>query len=130
MADVERNFTLSPEQISAINPITKNAPIFRARADAELAAKMFGLVAKIPRGEDWLILNQNVFTSSNSDDLEQFLSTAPSADAVAVFRGTFFNQYSVDLILGKHSAGDMQNSSMEQSDKYVDEDYYTQRITQ
>ena len=126
--DIERNFTLSPEQISAINPITKNAPIFRARADAELAAKMFGLVAKIPRTEDWLILNQNVFTSSNSDDLEQFQNTPASTDTIAVFRGTFFNQYSVDPILGMHSNEDIQSGNVDASDKYVDREYYEQRI--
>jgi len=128
MADIERNFTLSPEQISAINPITKNAPIFRARADAELAAKIFGLVAKIPRAEDWLVLNQNVFTSSNSDDLEQFQNTPASADTIAVFRGTFFNQYSVDPILGMHSNEDVQSGAIGVSDKYVDREYYEQRV--
>ncbi|WP_423206829.1 restriction endonuclease [Paracoccus yeei] len=128
MADIERNFTLSPEQISAINPITKNAPIFRARADAELAAKIFGLVAKIPRAEDWLVLNQNVFTSSNSDDLEQFQNTPASADTIAVFRGTFFNQYSLDPILGMHSNEDVPSGSIGVSDKYVDREYYEQRV--
>ncbi len=37
----ERNFTLSPEQISAISPNTKTAPVFRSRTDAELTAKMY-----------------------------------------------------------------------------------------
>jgi hypothetical protein len=37
----ERRFTLSPEQIAAINPNTKTAPVFRSRADAELTAKLY-----------------------------------------------------------------------------------------
>ena len=41
MADPERSFTLSPEQISAINPNTRTAPVFRSRWDAELTAQMF-----------------------------------------------------------------------------------------
>lgn len=36
-----RRFTLSPEQIAAINPNTKTAPVFRSRADAELTAKLY-----------------------------------------------------------------------------------------
>lgn len=130
LAEPERNFTLSPEQIAAINPITKNAPIFRSREDAELAAKIFGVVAKLPRNEGWLTLHQNVFTSSNADDLVQFSETTPSHSAVAVFRGTFFNQYEVETILGIHlSSTDTLQSPCEPSDKYVDPQYYENRIT-
>ena len=41
LADPERNFTLSPEAIAAINPNTKTVPVFRSRADAELTAKIY-----------------------------------------------------------------------------------------
>lgn len=41
LAEPERNFTLTPKQISAISPNTKTAPVFRSRWDAELTAKMF-----------------------------------------------------------------------------------------
>ncbi|WP_137113284.1 N-6 DNA methylase [Mesorhizobium sp. GR13] len=41
MADPERNFTLSPADIAAINPNTKTAPVFRSRSDAELTAKVY-----------------------------------------------------------------------------------------
>jgi hypothetical protein len=41
LAEPERNFTLSPEAIAAINPNTKTAPVFRSRADAELTAKIY-----------------------------------------------------------------------------------------
>jgi hypothetical protein len=41
LAEPERNFTLSPADIAAINPNTKTAPVFRSRADAELTAKIF-----------------------------------------------------------------------------------------
>jgi hypothetical protein len=39
-ADPERNFTLSSEQIAAINPNTKTAPVFRTSFDADLTAKI------------------------------------------------------------------------------------------
>lgn len=41
IAEPERNFTLSPEQIATINPNTRTAPVFRSRRDAELTAQMF-----------------------------------------------------------------------------------------
>ena len=44
LAEPERHFTLSPKQIAAINPNTKTAPVFRSRADAELAAKIYSRV--------------------------------------------------------------------------------------
>ncbi len=41
IADPERNFALSPQEISAINPNTRTAPVFRSRWDAELTAKIY-----------------------------------------------------------------------------------------
>jgi hypothetical protein len=41
LAEPERNFTLSPSDIAAINPNTKTAPVFRSRADAELTARIY-----------------------------------------------------------------------------------------
>ena len=41
LADPERNFSLSPQEISAINPNTRTAPVFRSRYDAELTAKIY-----------------------------------------------------------------------------------------
>lgn len=42
LAEPERNFTLLPDDIAAINPNTRTAPVFRSRADAELTAKIYG----------------------------------------------------------------------------------------
>lgn len=59
LAEAERNFTLSSEEIAKINPNTKTAPVFRSRADAELTAKIYSLVpvlveeAKAERGNPW-----------------------------------------------------------------------------
>lgn len=41
LAEPERNFSLSPQDIAAINPNTRTAPVFRSRADAELTAKIY-----------------------------------------------------------------------------------------
>jgi hypothetical protein len=44
LADIERRFTLSADDIARINPNTKTAPVFRSRADAELTAKIYSQV--------------------------------------------------------------------------------------
>lgn len=44
LADERRCFTLSSADIARINPNTKTAPVFRARADAELTARIYGRV--------------------------------------------------------------------------------------
>jgi hypothetical protein len=41
ISDPERRFRLSGQELAAINPNTKTAPIFRARADAELASSIY-----------------------------------------------------------------------------------------
>lgn len=41
LADDERRFTLSAEDLARINPNTKTCPIFRTRHDAELTAKLY-----------------------------------------------------------------------------------------
>lgn len=44
LRELERGFTLSPEQIAAINPNTKTALLSRARADAELTSRIYSRV--------------------------------------------------------------------------------------
>jgi hypothetical protein len=41
IGEAERNFTLTSSMISALNPNTRTAPVFRSRADAELTAKVY-----------------------------------------------------------------------------------------
>ena len=56
LAEPERQFTLSAAEIARINPNTKTAPVFRARADAELTAKIYGRVPvliDVGLGEDF-----------------------------------------------------------------------------
>jgi hypothetical protein len=61
LAEPDRNFTLSPDQIAAINPNTKTAPVFRSRADAELTAKIYRNArvlieeGKGPAGNPWKV---------------------------------------------------------------------------
>ena len=79
IAEPERNFSLSPQEIAAINPNTKTAPVFRTRHDASLTAKIcsFGAAlidttCKPERSPFEIIVIQNFFTSSNQSDAELF----------------------------------------------------------
>ena len=44
LADSERQFSLSADDIARMNPNTKTAPVLRSRADAELTAKIYARV--------------------------------------------------------------------------------------
>lgn len=49
LADVDRVFTLSPEDIALVNPNTKTCPIFRSRRDAEITKAIYGRVSVLMR---------------------------------------------------------------------------------
>ena len=74
-AEPERNFTLSPEQIAAINPNTRTAPVFRSRADAELTAKIYRHApvlideGKGKDGNPWGLSFARLFDMSNDSGL-------------------------------------------------------------
>ena len=79
LEEKERRFTLSPEQIAAINPNTKTAPVFRSRADAELTAKLYSKAPVLieerpdnPEGDrnPWGIsFQQGLFNMTSASDL-------------------------------------------------------------
>lgn len=75
LAEAERNFTLSPEQIAAINPNTRTAPVFRSRADAELTARIYRNApvlideGKGPAGNPWGVSFMAMFHMSNGSHL-------------------------------------------------------------
>jgi hypothetical protein len=75
LLEPERNFTLSPEQIAAINPNTKTAPVFRSREDAELTAKIYRNApvliddSKGKLGNPWGVSFMAMFHMSNDSQL-------------------------------------------------------------
>lgn len=75
LAEPERNFTLSPEQIAALNPNTRTAPVFRARADAELTAKIYRNAPVLIKdgaeeaGNPWGVSFMAMFHMSNDSGL-------------------------------------------------------------
>ncbi|MEQ3728129.1 MAG: N-6 DNA methylase [Tateyamaria sp.] len=75
LAEPERNFSLSPEQISAINPNTRTAPVFRSRWDAELTAKIYSHVPVLinenegQQGNPWGANFMTMFHMSNDSGI-------------------------------------------------------------
>ncbi|WP_209596993.1 N-6 DNA methylase [Ruegeria sp. HKCCSP351] len=74
LAEPERNFVLSPEQIAAINPNTKTAPVFRSRIDAELTTKMYAAApvfieeARGRKGNAWDVSFQLMFMMGGASE--------------------------------------------------------------
>jgi hypothetical protein len=91
LAEPERRFTLSPDDIARINPNTKTAPVFRSRADAELTAKIYARVPVLideTRGKDgnpWGVSFMAMFHMSNDSGL--FRTAAQLAEAGFVREG-------------------------------------------
>ena len=89
LAEPERNFTLSPEAIAAINPNTKTAPVFRARADAELAAKIYSSAVvlidenKGADGNPWGVSFMAMFHMSNDSSLFRTATQLTEAEFIS-----------------------------------------------
>lgn len=92
LAEPERKFTLSPDQIAAINPNTRTAPVFRSRADAELTAKIYANApvlideGKGPEGNPWGVSFMAMFHMSSDSGL--FHTARQLAEAGFVRDGT------------------------------------------
>ncbi len=73
--DSRRVFELSSEEIKAINPNSRTAPVFRSRADAELTAKIYTNApvlideSKGSYGNPWRISLASMFHMSNDSGL-------------------------------------------------------------
>ena len=91
--DLDRCFTLSPDDILRINPNTKTAPVFRSNADAELTKKIYARVpvlideAKGKEGNPWAIeFRQGLFNMTSDSAL--FRTARELAEAGFVHEGT------------------------------------------
>ncbi len=76
LEDPRRRFTLSPVAIARINPNTKTAPVFRARADADLTAAIYNRVpvlieeARGTSGNPWGVeFRQGLFNMTSDSGL-------------------------------------------------------------
>jgi hypothetical protein len=91
LAEPERQFTLSAEDIVRINPNTKTAPVFRSRVDAQLTAKIYARVpvliddTKERDGNPWGVSFMRMFDMANDSGL--FRSAAQLTEAGFVREG-------------------------------------------
>jgi len=75
LADKDRRFTLSPEDLALINPNTKTAPIFRSRRDAEITKAIYRRVPVLVRegaadGNPWGVdFQQGLFNMTSDSHL-------------------------------------------------------------
>jgi hypothetical protein len=93
LGDPRRRFSLSPSDIARINPNTKTAPIFRAKADAELTARIYGRVPVLvdegigQTGNPWGVEFRQGLLNMTSDS-KLFRNAAQLDGAGYVRRGT------------------------------------------
>ncbi|MBX0330191.1 hypothetical protein K2Z83_21205 [Oscillochloris sp. ZM17-4] len=78
LTDKQRVFTLTPEEITLINPNTRTAPVFRTRQDAELTKKIYRrapvLVNELTEANPWGVHFMAMFHMSNDSHLFQSAS--------------------------------------------------------
>lgn len=90
LLESERNFTMSADEIALINPNSGTAPVFRARYDAELTAKIYGSAPVLIRegndkkGNPWgLEFRQGLFNMTSDSE---FFRTAAQLQADGLVR--------------------------------------------
>jgi hypothetical protein len=95
LAEPERNFTLTPDQIAQLNPNTRTAPVFRSRADAELTTRIYANTPVLieegrgTAGNPWAIeFRQGLFNMTSDSGL--FRTAAQLAAAGFVRKGSDF----------------------------------------
>ena len=96
LSDDRRHFTLSAEDFALINPNTLTAPIFRSKADAELAKKIYRKVGVLWNetqhgGNPWgLSFRQGLFNMTSASAL--FL-TAPGETTLPLYEAKLIHQF-------------------------------------
>lgn len=98
LSDNRRTFELSPADLAQINPNTKTAPIFRARADAELTAKIYNRVPVLldegdsARANLWGIRIRRIFNIGVQSVLASTVNH-PRGDTLPMLEGKLMNAY-------------------------------------
>ncbi|MDE2126265.1 MAG: N-6 DNA methylase [Armatimonadetes bacterium] len=74
LADPQRRFTLTAEDIALLNPNTRTCPVFRSKRDAELTKSIYRRVPILirdsdPRGNPWRIKLSRMFDMSTDSHL-------------------------------------------------------------
>jgi len=97
LADPERTFVLTPEDILLLNPNTKNCPVFRSRRDAEITKRIYRLHPVLVDESDpaapsnpWGIRFSRMFDMSNDSHL--FRTREVLIDAGYTLEGNVFKR--------------------------------------
>lgn len=128
LSDDRRHFTLSAEDFALINPNTLTAPIFRSKADAELAKKIYRRVGVLwnetaGNGNPWGISFRTLFHMSNDSAL--FL-TSQGEETLPLYEAKLIHQFDhrwATYEIGEEDARDVtldekQNPSFEIQPRY------------
>ena len=95
LSDDRRHFTLSAEDFALINPNTLTAPIFRSKADAELAKKIYRKVGVLwdearNGGNPWGLSFKRLFDMSNDSALFQ---TSQGENSLPLYEAKMIHQF-------------------------------------
>lgn len=101
LSDAERTFTLSPDEISAISPNTKSAPVFRSNSDAKLTAKMFAKSSVLIRenrddGNPWQMEFHTRLWNMGED--AEYFSILSEIQKQPGFLGRYSNERSLPIL--------------------------------
>lgn len=93
--DPRRCFTLNPDDIFRVNPNTRNCPVFRTRADAELSREIYQRVPVLlrqgqPDGNQWGISFMRMFDMSNDSHL---FRESPSDERLPLYEAKMVWQF-------------------------------------
>ena len=94
LADEQRAFTLTPEEIALINPNTRTAPVFRTAQDAELTKKIYRrapvLVNEQTGANPWGVSFLRMLDMSNDSHLFQ---SAPGPGLLPLYEAKLLHQF-------------------------------------
>ena len=95
LADERRHFSLTADDFALINPNTKTAPIFRSKADAELAKKIYRHVGVLwdetrEGGNPWGLKFKTLFHMSNDSDI---FETQPREGTLPLYEAKLVHQF-------------------------------------
>jgi hypothetical protein len=95
LSDERRSFTLAANDFALLNPNTRTCPVFRSRADAELARQIYQRLPVLieegnKRGNPWDIRFSTMFHMSNDSYLFQ---DEACADCLPLYEAKMIHQY-------------------------------------
>jgi hypothetical protein len=89
LADANRQFTLSAEEIAQLNPETKTCPIFRTLSDAELTKAVYRRLPVLAK-TDW---SPDLRRFLNSADDSRYFLTQAGDGLLPLYEGKYFHHY-------------------------------------